>query len=72
MLRGNFREQNAYMRKEKQYPINNLSFYQKNLEKEQNMPKIGREKETIRIREDSVKLKTNNYTENHWKQKLFL
>lgn len=66
MLRGNVREQNAYMRKEKQYAINNSSSYQKNLEKEQqNKPKIGRKKETIRIREDSVKLKTKNYTENH-------
>lgn len=60
VVRGNLIALNPYMRKEGKCQINNLSSYQKNLEKqEQNKSKSSRRKEIITMRVEPVKLKTN-------------
>ena len=51
VLRGKFREIQAYLKKQEKSQINNLTLHLKELEKEeQTKPKVSRRKEIINIR----------------------
>ena len=50
VLRGNFVEINAYIKKEESSQINNLTFHLKELEKEQTKPKVISRNEIMKIR----------------------
>uniref|UniRef100_A0A671DNN4 Uncharacterized protein n=1 Tax=Rhinolophus ferrumequinum TaxID=59479 RepID=A0A671DNN4_RHIFE len=55
VLRGKFISLQAYLKKEEQSQINNLSLHLKEIEKEQMKPKVSRRKEIIKIRADLMK-----------------
>ena len=61
MVRGKFRAQSAYTRKEERSKIKSQSFHLRKLEKEEQIkPKLSRRKEIIRIRAEIMNLKTGN------------
>lgn len=65
VLRGKILALNNYTRKEKKSQINNISFYLKNLGKEeQNKAKLSRRNKIIKIRAKSMNLKQKNNREN--------
>ena len=64
-LRGKFIVIQSYLKKQEKQQIDNLTLYLKQLEKEQNPPKISRRKETIKIRAEINERNNSN-------EKLFL
>ena len=65
MLRGRFIALQAYLKKQEKNPINNLTVYLKQLEKEKmKNPRVSRRKEIIKIRaeinEKETKLKAGS------------
>ena len=65
VLRGKFIAIKSYLSKQGKHQIDNLTLYLKQLEKEQNPPKISRRKETIKIRAEINERNNSN-------EKLFL
>ena len=57
MLRGKFREIQAFLKKEEKSHVDNLTHHLNELEKEQQAkPKVSRRKEIIKIREEINKI----------------
>ena len=52
VLRGKFIAIQSYLKKQETSQINNLNLHLKQIEKEQNNPKVSRRKEIIKIRSD--------------------
>ena len=49
VLRGKFIVIQSYLKKQEKHPIDNLTLHLKQLEKEEQKPKISRRKEVIKI-----------------------
>ena len=64
VLRGKFRAIQAYLRKQEQSQINNLTILLKKLEKEeQTKPKVGRRKEIIKTKAEINEIETQKTIE---------
>ena len=58
VLRGKFIAIQAYLKKQEQSQIKNLTLHLKELEKEQTKPKVSRRKEIIKIRAEINEIET--------------
>ena len=63
VLRGNFVEINAYIKKEESSQINNLTFHLKELKKEQTKPRVTSVKKIMKIREEINKIESRKIIE---------
>ena len=60
VLRGKFIAIQSYLKKQEKHRIDNLTLHLKQLEKEQQCPKISRRKEIIKIRAEINEKEINN------------
>ena len=72
ILRGNFRQIQAHLRKQEKAQINKLTLHRKQLEREeQTRAKVSRRKEIIKIRAEINEINRNkeNHRKDQWNEK---